>query len=189
MDLESNPREERGGRGSVEENTEPRFLVIGQVGKPHGVRGDVRVIPHTDVPERFTWLDEIHIGEINSPPVAIEYARFHKDWVLLKLAGYDDRDAAQNLRGKLLLIKEEQAIPLEDNEYFLYQLVGLAVVSEDGENLGELVEVIETGANNVFVVHGQYGEILIPDTREVVREIDFDRGQITVYLLPGLLLT
>lgn len=189
MGLKSSPHGKHNRRGSVANNTEPRFLVVGQVGKPHGVRGDVRVVPYTDDPERFTWLEEVYIGQIDSPAVSVEYARFHKDWVLLKLAGYDDRNAAEKLRGQLLLIREDQAIALEEDEYFLFQLIGLTVVSEDGERLGELEEVIETGANNVFVVRGQRGEILIPDTTEVVREINFDLSQIVVRLLPGLLST
>ncbi len=164
-------------------------LVIGQVAKPHGVRGDVRVVVHTDLPERFTWLDEVYIGEEDPRPVPVEYTRFHKDWVLLKLAGYDDRDAVESLRGQLLKVREDQSIPLEEDEYFLFQLIGLSVISEDGDRLGELVQVIETGANNVFVVRGLQGEILIPDIAEVVRDIDFDSGQITVHLLPGLLST
>lgn len=185
----SDPRGESSRRGSVENHTEPRFLVIGQVGKPHGVRGDIRVVPHTDVLERFTWLDEIHIGEKDPQPVPVEYVRFHKNWVLLKLEGYDNRDAVEILRGQLLHVREEQAIPLEEDEYFLFQLMGMNVISEDGERLGEVIQVIETGANNVFVVDGPRGEILIPDTSEVIREIDFDNERITVHLLPGLLST
>lgn len=185
----SDPRGEGNRRGSVDNHTEPRFLVIGQIGKPHGVRGDVRVVPHTDVPERFTWLDEIYIGENEPQLVPVEFVRFHKNWVLLKLVGYDNRNAVESLRGQLLQVREDQAIPLEEDEYFLFQLMGLTVISEDGERLGEVTQVIETGANNVFVVQGPRGEILIPDTTEVVRDIDFDNQQITVHLLPGLLAT
>ncbi len=185
----SDPREENHRRGSVGDHTESRFLVIGQVAKPHGVRGDVRVVLHTDLPERYTWLEEIYIGEQDPRPVPVEYVRFHKNWVLLKLEGYDDRDAVESLRGQLLQVREDQAIPLEEGEYFLFQLIGLSVISEDGDLLGELVQVIETGANNVFVVHGPQGEILIPDIVEVVRDIDFDKRQISVNLLPGLLST
>jgi 16S rRNA processing protein RimM len=186
---QSEPRAGSSRRGSVENHTEPRFLVVGQISKPHGVRGDVRVAPYTELPERFTWLDEIYIGEKEPYPVAVEDVRFHKNWVLLKLAGYNDRDAAASLRGQLLQVREDQAIPLQENEYFLYQLEGMAVISEDGTLLGELVRVIETGANNVFVVRGGSGELLIPDTTEVVRDIDFEKGRITVHLLPGLLST
>ncbi len=176
-------------RGSVENSTEPRFLVIGQVGKPHGVRGAVRVVPHTDMPERYTWLEEIYVGEVQPQPVPVEYVRFHKNWVLLKLEGYDSRNEVEILRGQLLQVREDQAIPLEENEYFLFELIGLRVNSDDGEYLGELVQVIETGANNVFVLKGSRGEILIPDTADVMQEIDFEKRQMTVHLLPGLLST
>jgi 16S rRNA processing protein RimM len=149
----------------------------------------MRVVPHTDLPERFTWLEEVYIGEKNPQAVPVEYARFHKHWVLLKLEGYDTRHAVESLRGQMLQIKEDQAIPLQEDEYFLFELIGLAVICEDGRPLGELIQVIETGANNVFVVDGPEGEILIPDTSEVVREIDFNKRELIVHLLPGLLST
>ena len=189
MTKESNPQGKSSRRGSVEDHTEPRFLVVGQISKPHGVRGDVRVVPYTELPERFTWIDEIYVGEKEPYPVAVEDVRFHKNWVLLKLAGYNDRETAAALRGQVLQVREDQAIPLQENEYFLYQLEGMAVISEDGTLLGELVRVIETGANNVFVVRGESGELLIPDTTEVVRDINFEKNRITVHLLPGLLST
>ena len=173
-------------RGSVENNTEPRFLVIGQVGKPHGVRGDMRVYPHTDDPQRFTWLDMVYVGETNPRPVRVEEVRFHKSWILLKLEGYDDRSAAASLRGELLQVTMDQAIPLEEDEYFLFELIGMSVISDEGEGLGELVQVIETGANNVFVINGSRGELLIPDTAEVVLAIDFEARLMTVHLLSGL---
>ena len=86
-------------RGLVDSSAEPRFLVIGEVVKPHGVRGEVRVLPHTDVLERFTWLETVYLGEENPQPVGVEMARPHQKIILLKLAGYDDRDAAETLRG------------------------------------------------------------------------------------------
>jgi 16S rRNA processing protein RimM len=106
---------------------------------------------------------------------------------LLKLAGCDDRDAAERLRGAWLQIPETEALPLADDEYYLYELQGLQVLDEAGERLGELVDVIETKANNVFVVHDDAGqELLLPDIPQVIREIDFENGRMTVHLLPGL---
>lgn len=169
------------------DSTEPRFLVIGQVVKPHGVRGEVRVTPHTELPERFTWLETVYVGEVDPQLVTVEDARLHKSVVLLKLAGYDDRDAAESLRGQWLQVPEEEGIPLQEGEYYLYQLEGLLVYSEAGDRLGELVGVIETKANNVFVVQGSRGEILLPDIDDVIKEIDFENGRMTVHLLPGLL--
>ena len=172
----------------METSTEPRFLVIGKVLRAHGVRGEIRVLPHTDQPERFTWLKEVYVGEHDPKPIAIEGVRFHQDLVLLKLVGYDYRDETDTLKGELLLVPMADAIPLEEGEYFLFQLLGLDVYTDEGQLLGQLQDVIETGANNVFVVKGE-GEkdILLPDTKEVVTDIDFDNGRLTVHLLPGLL--
>jgi len=163
------------------------FLVIGQITKPHGVRGEVRVMPHTDLPERFTWLEVVYVGEVEPRPVAVETARVHKNMVLLKLAGFDNRTEAESLRGEWLQVLEEEAIPLEEGEYYLYQLEGLLVFTDTGEALGTLVEIIETQANNVFLVRGPRGDVLLPDTVEVIQEIDFENGRITVHLIPGLL--
>lgn len=177
-------------QGLKGETSQPRFLVIGQVARPHGVRGELRADIHTELPERFTWLKEVYLAQDeqqpNPEPYGVEAVRFHQGQVLLKLATVDDRDEAETLRRYWLMVPEEEAIPLEEGEYFLYQLLGLAVYTEEGEHLGELVEVIETGANNVFAVRGPEREILIPDTDEVVKAIDFERGRVTVHLLPGL---
>lgn len=176
-------------RGSGDEAKEPRFLIIGQIIRPHGVRGEVRVVPHTDLPERFGWLQSVYLGLEEPQLLAVESARVHEGQgvVLLKLAGYDDRDQAEMLRGQWLQVREEDAIPLEEGEYFLYQLEGLAVHSDDGRDLGYLQEIIETGANNVFVVQGEFGEILLPNTPEVILDIDFAARLMKVHLLPGLL--
>jgi 16S rRNA processing protein RimM len=147
----------------------------------------VRVTPHTDQPERFTWLEVVYLGEAEPRPVVVESARLHGDVILLKLVDYDNRDAAESLRGQWLQVPEEEALPLAEGEYYLYQLEGLTVYSDSGQHLGELVAVLETGANNVFVVRGVSGEILLPDVTEVIREIDFAAGRMVVHLLPGLL--
>ena len=172
--------------GSVDDFPEPSFLVIGVVGKAHGLGGEVRVIPETDQPERFTWLEVVYVGKEEPQPVVVESARVHQNTVLLKLTGYDDRDAAETLRGEWLQVPEAEAIPLEEGEYYLYQIKGLSVVTEEGEALGELVDIIETGANNVFVIQGEQGQLLLPDIDEVILNIDFEIGRITVHLLPGL---
>lgn len=170
----------------MERPTEPPFLVIGQLLKPHGVRGEMRVRVYTELPERFTWLETVYVGRENPRAETVDTVRFHKDLVLLKLVGYDDRDAVQSLHGELLQVPESEAIPLEEGEYFLYQLEGLAVYSDEGESLGTLTRVIETGANNVFLVKGVAGELLLPDIEDVVLDIDFDQQRMTVHLLPGL---
>lgn len=177
-------------RGSAETAVEPRFLIIGQVAKPHGIGGEMRVVVHTDLPERFSWLETVYVGDSRGrgtpQPMAVDQVRYHQDRVLLKLVGYDDRDAAASLAGHLLYVPESEAIPLEEGEYFLYQLEGLAVYEENGRLLGHLSTVLETGANNVFIIQGDYGEILLPDIPDVILDIDFDANRMTVHLLAGL---
>ncbi len=175
-------------RGSVADTTEPSFLTIGKITKPHGVRGEVRVLPLTDTPERFTWLEHVYLGHDDPKLVAVESVRRHKNSILLKLVGYENRTEAEALRGQFLQVTEAEAIPLEEGEYYLFQLEGLLVVTDDGERLGRVVEVIETGANNVFRVSGNRGDVLLPDIDDVVLDINFDDGRMTVHCLPGLLL-
>ena len=173
--------------GSADRSAEPRFLAVGRVIKPHGVHGEVRVELMTDLPQRFEWLKVIYVGERNPRPIAVESVRYHQEFVLLKLAGYPTRTEAEALRNELLQVPEEEAIPLEEGEYFLHQLLGLEVFTEGGQGLGRLTDVLETGANNVFVVVGPGGEHLIPDIPDVVQEVDVDGGRIVIRPLPGLL--
>jgi 16S rRNA processing protein RimM len=182
----------RGLAGSSDERpVKPRFLVIGRITKPHGVRGEVRVALYTDVPERFGWLEAAYLSadewDDDLSPTGVEYARLHGDVVLLKLAGYDDREAAQALRNLWVQVPVDEAVPLEEGEYYLFQLLGLDVVETAGEPLGKVVDILETGAHNVLVVKGERGEVLLPDIPDVIQTIDFDANQITVTLLPGLL--
>lgn len=155
--------------------------------RPHGIQGEVRVELLTDVPERFEWLDALYVGETNPRLTAIESVRHHQGVVLLRLAGYPTRDAAEALRGELLQVLESDAVPLAEGEYFLYQLAGLSVFTEAGTFIGRLSEVLETGANNVFVVDGDKGQHLLPDIPDVIKDIDIENGRITIHLLPGLI--
>jgi 16S rRNA processing protein RimM len=174
-------------RGLAASPAEPRFLVIGRVIKPHGIGGELRIESYTDVVERFSWAEAIFVGDKNPIEHTVENVRFHKKWVLIKFSEIIDRNMAELYRAKLLQIRTEDAIPLEEDEYFLFQVVGLQVTTIDGSDLGEIVDVIETKANNVFVVKSGPEEILIPDTPEVIKDIDFDLGTMTIELIPGLI--
>lgn len=174
-------------RGSVEKSAEPHFLAIGRIIKPHGVHGEVRVELLTDVPERFEWLDAVFVGEANPRRLELESVRFHQGVVLLKLSGYPTRTEAELLRGELLQVPRSEAVPLEDDEYFLYQLEGMDVYTVDEVFIGQLTEILETGANNVFVVDGPTGQHLLPDIPDVVKDIDIENGRIIITPLPGLL--
>ncbi len=168
----------------------PEYLVIGQITKPHGVRGELRVDVSTDEPARFLKLKEVLIArnERQTPQMMeVESVRFHQDKALIKFVGLNYRDQIEEFRKWLVLIPIDQAIPLEEGEFFYYQLVGMRVETDKGEFLGELTEVIQTGANDVFVVqHPEKGERLIPDTEEVVTAVDGESRKITVHVIPGL---
>jgi 16S rRNA processing protein RimM len=176
---------ESGSEGS----SEPRYLVIGRITRPHGVRGEVRVQPRTDLPERFGWLERVYVGDGTPKPMTVVRARLHKGAVILKLGGCDSRDDAEALRAQWLLVPPEDAIPLEEGELYLYQLVGLDVVTEGRETLGVVEDVLQTGANDVLVVRREkegLGQLLLPDIPDVVLDVDLDGGRIVVRVPPGL---
>ena len=165
---------------------EPGLLVIGEVLRPQGVRGEVRVRMLTDFPERFRVLKSVYLGG-TPKPVSVERTRLHQGYALLKLAGYDDRTAVESLRHALVQIPVEEAMPLEEDEYYLYQVVGLATWTMQGDYLGWVREVLSTGANDVYVVQGDKGEILVPAVEDVVLEVDLASGRLTVELMEGLI--
>ena len=177
--------------GSAQPTAEPGFLVIGRLTRPHGLRGEISAAVHTQLPERFTWLERIFLARDPTDPdpqvLPIRSVRFHKGNVLLRLGDYESRDDLEVLRGMWLLIPVDEAIPLDEDEVFHFDLEGLNVVTEEGESLGTLSEVLETGANEVFIIHGDRGEILLPNIEEVVLKVDLDEGIMIVRLLPGLL--
>ena len=166
---------------------EPRYLALGRIQRPHGVRGEVRLMILTDYPERLLELKTVYLGDEHRV-YKVESSRLHQKIALVKLAGFDDRDSADQLRGETVYVAIEDAVPLEDCEHYEFQMEGLQVVTDDGQVLGEIVEVFTApGANDVFVVHGPSGEILIPVIEDVVTDLDLDAGRMVIHPLPGLL--
>jgi len=179
-------------RGSGERNTpEPSYVVIGQVRRPHGIRGEVRVEILTDYPERVVQRDYLYLAHPQSPDdverYPLEAVRPHKGILLIKLGRIDDRDAAEELRGMLVQVPLAEAVPLEEDEYYHFQLIGTDVETETGEWLGRVADVLETGAHDVYVVRGPRGEILLPAVEDVILELDIEMKKMTVHLLPGML--
>jgi 16S rRNA processing protein RimM len=156
-------------------------LVVGAIVGTHGLYGEVRVRLYTDDPEHLTGLDHLLVGEKRTP-YAVESIRFHKGMALIQFAGVDDVDAAEALRGAVIRISGADARPLEENEFYLYQVVGLEVRAESGEAIGTVTDVIETGANMVFVVTPPDGgkEELFPSIPEVVLDIQPAEGYMVV---------
>jgi len=166
---------------------EPRYLVIGRIQRPHGVRGELRMEIVTDYPEQLSRLHTLYLGK-KQRSYALEGVRLHQKVALVKLLGVDDRDAADELRGELVYVAVEDAVPLEEDEHYEYELVGSNVFTEEDELLGEIVEVFTApGANDVMVVHGPRGEVLIPLIEDVVADADLAAGRLVIRLLPGLL--
>ena len=155
-------------------------VVIGKAGAPHGLRGEVRVIPLTDFPERFESLREVFIGE---RVFHVEHVHYHRQFVLLTLAECTSREAAAKLTGELLRVAREDAAPLAEGEFYTFDIIGLAVLDMAGERLGEVTNVLKTGSNDVYVVKNPDGsELLVPALKNVVREIDIAGGFLRVDL-------
>ena len=166
----------------------PTHLIVGRVLAPWGHRGQVRVEILTDFPQRFFALREIWVGVGEERrPYAVESARLHKGNVTLKLAGIDNPAQAEALRGELLYVPVAEAVPLGEDEYYHSQILGLDVWTTEGQYLGRVTEILETGSNDVYVVQGEDREILIPALATVVQQVDLERRRLIVALPPGLL--
>src|SRR3990172_2135251 len=146
---------------------QPPFLLLGRVLRPHGVRGELRVEVLTAYPERIGPGTVVYAGtDPANAAGAAEYevvsARSHLQYLILRVAGVEDREGADLLRERYLMVPLEEAVPLEEDEFYLFQVIGLAVSTVEHESLGRVVDVLETGANDVYVVQGPRGEILLP---------------------------
>ncbi len=166
---------------------EPVFLVIGVLGRPHGVRGEIQLNILTDFPERIVAGKTLFLGD-EYRPLRISSVRGHGDKYLLAFKEYSDRDAVGLLRNQTVFVKAAEIPELPEGEYYHHELLGLAVWSDAGEKLGLVTDILETGANEVFVVLREDGkELLLPSIDDVILEIDPAQGRITVHLLPGLI--
>jgi len=151
---------------------EPVFLVVGKLRRPHGLTGDLLMEILTDFPERMRRGRQLFIGEAHVP-VILEKSHSHPPFLILKFQGYDTPEAAAELRNNLVYVRADSLPPFLKVNIIHHQLVGLRVVSEDGQELGVLTEVLETGANDVYVVTDENGkEVLLPAIREVILGVD-----------------
>lgn len=156
-------------------------VVIGTVIAPHGVRGDLRILPQTDHPEQFLELSYLLLEDGRSLPVTS--ARFHKRMILMKCKGVDTMNDAELLRGKKVLINSEDLPQLEEGEYYVADLIGLPVFDTAGTQLGALKEVLSTGSNDVYVIAVTEGkDVLVPALKKHVKEINLQDRRIVVEL-------
>ena len=164
----------------------PQYLIIGRVMKPWGVRGELKIEVLTEFPERFASLRTVFLGD-DAKPFSIENARRHGKAVLLKFKGIDQPEDAETLRDQIVQVARKDAVKLPKGKLYLYQLIGLRVVTVDGKALGEITDVLDTSANDVYIVHDGAREILIPAIEEVVKEISLERREVLVKLIDGLI--
>jgi len=173
-----------------------QWILIGEIVAAQGNRGEVRVIPHTEFPERFLNMDHVLLfRETDAEPhrsIPLEQARLHKRFVVLKLAGIDTIEQALALKGMLIKVDSRDVVPLPPGRQYIFQLIGLKVVTTDGLDLGVITDVLQTGANDVYVVNPNPGvtkqrEVLIPVIDPVVLDVNLETGVVLVNLLDGLL--
>ncbi|MBP6965435.1 MAG: 16S rRNA processing protein RimM [Armatimonadetes bacterium] len=158
-------------------------VVIGKITSPFGLKGEVKVFPLTDFPERFSELAQAYLGtESDGRMWVIESVRFHKGLVLIKFEGVDDITAADGLRGMEIRIRRGDLVPLEEGRYYIHDIVGLGVLTTDGEDLGKVEQVLTGSANDVYVTP----RAMIPAVREFVVSVDLSKKQIVVKAVEGL---
>jgi len=173
---------------SGEGKPELRYLAIGKVVRAHGLQGELSMSVLTEFPERFETIEWVYLGdEFEAVPFRLLSYRWHKQHLLLTLEGITERSQAEQFRGQYVQVPIEEAIPLPEGIQYLYQLIGLNVITVEGENLGTVVDIIETGANDVFIVNDGNREILLPDIPDVIEAVDLENGRLIVKLLDGLI--
>lgn len=178
-----------GDEGSGPHNgSEPRFLAVGKIVSAVGLRGAVKAQVMTDFPDRFGLLRTVYLGDELAPYQLRSFElRKNGRQVVLCFQECDDRDQAERLRGKFVWIPREEAMPLPEGHYYVHQVLGLEVETEEGESLGLLHEVLFTGGNDVYIVTDGGREILIPVLEDVVLEVNLTVRKMVVRLPDGLL--
>lgn len=172
----------------MKSNENKDLLQVGKIVNTHGIKGEVKVIPLTDDPERFHKLKWVFL-ERNSKleKIEIQSVRFFKTTMIVKFAGIDDMTTAEGLKELYMLIDRKDAVKLPEDSFFICDLIGCQVFDEQGEKLGELTNILKTGSNDVYVVKNEDNrDILVPALKSVVKEISIDDKRVIVSLPEGL---
>ncbi len=164
-------------------------LQVGVITQTHGIKGEVKVFPTTDDAGRFKKLKEVIMDTGRERlQMEIEGVKFFKQYAILKFKGLDSINDIEKYKGAKLYVARDQAVRLKKDEYFVADLIGMDVVTDEGKPFGSLKDVMPTGANDVYVVEREDGsEALLPAIRECVKEINMEKRQITVHIMDGLL--
>ena len=165
-----------------------KYLEIGQIVNTFGIKGMVKVKPFTDNIERFSNLEKIYIknksGQIE---YKIQEVKYHKNMVLIKFEGIENPEQADLLRNSYLIVDRETEEPLEPGRYYIVDMIGLDVFTDNNEYLGKLEDIYNTGSNDIYVVKNELGkQVLLPAIEDVIKNIDMDNKKVIVHLIPGL---
>lgn len=165
------------------------LLQVGVISSTHGIKGEVKVFPTTDDPNRFKKLKEIILDTGKEQiTLKIEGVKFFKQFVILKFKDIDDINEIEKYKGKSLLVTRENAVPLMENEYFIADLIGLTIIDEEDKEFGILKDVLQTGANDVYVIGMKSGgEVLVPAIKECILNVELEKKTMKIHLLEGLL--
>lgn len=165
-----------------------QLLQVGIISSTHGVRGEVKVFPTTDDVKRFKKLKEVLLNTGKEhQEMQIESVKFFKQFAIIKFKGYDNIDDIIKYKGMGLYVTRENAVRLGKDEYFIADLIGMQVENEDGSFRGVLKDVLETGANDVYIIQWQDREVMIPAIKECILSVDMEKNEMKVHLLDGLL--
>lgn len=164
-------------------------LRVGVISSTHGIRGEVKVFPTTDDPARFKVLKDVILkAKRETLDLEIENVKFFKQFVILKFKGIDNINDIEQYKGAELWVTRENAVPLAENEYYIADLIGLTVMTDEGKKLGVLKDVLQTGANDCYEVTMSNGkDVLLPVIDECVLDVDLEKGEVLVHVMPGLL--
>lgn len=164
------------------------FFRVGVIANTHGIRGEVKIFPTTDDAKRFDYLKEAYIDAGKEKiKVEVSSVRYFKNLVIVKFKGIDNINDIERYKGKDLLVTRENALPLEEGEYYLADIIGANVYTEDGILFGSLEDVIETGANLVYSVQHEGKEVLLPVIDDCVKEVNVEEKKVIVHIMKGLL--
>ena len=165
------------------------LLRVGVIANTHGIRGEVKVYPTTDDINRFKTLKHVILDtKKEKKDLTITGVKFFKQTVILKFKEFDNINDIERYKGCDLLVTRENAVPLEENEFFITDLIDCKVLTDEGEELGHLTDVMTTGANDVYIVETKEGkEILLPYIEDCIKSIDIENKTIIAHILPGLL--
>lgn len=165
------------------------FLEVGQIVNTFGIKGFVKVNPFTDDISRFDKLNKVYIkNKSDKKELEIEEVKYHKNMVLLKFKNIDKIEDAENLRNSYILIDRKEQKPLDKDTYYIVDLLGLEVYTDENKLLGKLEDIYNTGSNDIYVVKDELGkQILLPAIKDVIKEIDMEGKKIVVHVLNGLI--